>query len=403
MQKRAVRLSLLALLVVTGLGAAFVAWDTHIKIRGGLAREREVDARLDRMSAATASLGASQQAYVAPGQQRGDALTHASVVVQQLYDAIGALRLTARSTEAAGALLSFGQALDTLVNVDDRAREHLREEQQLMTADLVYTEARQAIAEMHAQLDALRKSESRFSETERTGLLARLGSVVGGVTIVWLAVALALVRVPAARSGAPAVVSSDTLVDENAPSATPATSRSVDLNAAAAVCTELSRLTSAAALPPALRRAARVLDAPGVIVWLGAGEELFPASAHGYGPRALARLGPIPRGGDNAAAAAWRTAQSAIVESGDGANGAIVAPLVGRAGCFGVLTAEVRHGREKDEATRAVAAMIAAQLSAVVAPWPGPSEVEESAAEGAGGTEDRPAEPAGSQRTAASA
>jgi hypothetical protein len=148
----------------------------------------------------------------------------------------------------------------------------------------------------------------------------------------------------------------------------------IDLNAAAALCTELSRLTNPAALPPALRRAARVLDAPGLIVWLGAGEELFPASAHGYGPRTLARLGPIPRAGENATATVWRTAQSSVVAGGDGSNGAIVAPLVGRSGCFGVLTAEVRHGRENDEATRAVALMIAAQLSNVVAPWPAPSK-----------------------------
>jgi hypothetical protein len=400
MQKRAVRLTLLALLVLTALGAAYVTWDTHTHIRSGLAREREVDARLDRMTAATAALGASQQAYVAPGQQRGDALTQASVLVQQLYDAIAALRLVARSSEAAPSLLAFGRAMDVLVNADDRAREHLREEQPVMAADLVYTEARHAIAAMHTQLDALRISESRFAEAERNALLAQLASAIGSVVLVWLAGVLALVRVPRVRDTA-AVSVSHGEVDGNAEDRVSVPP--IDLNAAAAVCTELSRLTSAAALPPALRRAARVLDAPGVIVWLGAGEELFPASAHGYGPRALARLGPIPRAGDNAAAAAWRTAQTSIVGGAQGTNGAIVAPLVGRLGCFGVLTAEVRHGRENDEATRAVATMIAAQLSAVVAPWPPPSEEkgpgrDETGAPAPAAIENRPGE-----RTAASA
>ncbi len=399
MQKRAVRLTLLALLVVTGLGAAYLTWEIQSRLRGGLLHERDVDARLDRMTAATAALGASQQAYVAPGQQRGDALTHASVLVQQLYDAIAALRLAARSSEAAASLLAFGQAMDTLVNVDDRARDHLREEQQLMAADLVYTEARQAIASMRAQLDALRASEGRFVEAERNVLLARLATVLGGVAIFWLACVLLLVRVPRARSAEPAVSSGQ--AEGIAPdlSVVPP----LDLNAAASVCTELSRLTNATALPPALRRAARVLDAPGVILWLGAGEELFPASAYGYGPRTLARLGPIPRSGDNAAAATWRTAQSSIVAGMEGANGAIVQPLVGRAGCFGVLTAEVRHGRESDEATRAVAAMIAAQLSVVVAPWPGPSEGEGRDDGAAAAVGDQPAEPTAPQRTAASA
>jgi hypothetical protein len=54
-----------------------------------------------------------------------------------------------------------------------------------------------------------------------------------------------------------------------------------------------------------------------------------------------------------------------------------VAPLMTHSGCFGVLASEVRHGREKDEATRAVATIIAAQLSTLVAPWPAPSTVGE--------------------------
>src|SRR5918997_987523 len=100
MQRRAVRVTILALLLVSALGAAYVTWHTYVRLYADLAAERDMDTRIDRMSEATAALAGAQQAYVAPGQQRGDALTRASVLVQQVYDDIAALRRTARSSDA---------------------------------------------------------------------------------------------------------------------------------------------------------------------------------------------------------------------------------------------------------------------------------------------------------------
>jgi hypothetical protein len=140
----------------------------------------------------------------------------------------------------------------------------------------------------------------------------------------------------------------------------------VDLSRAAAVCAGLARLTDAAALPAVLARAAEVLDAPGLIVWVGAGDQLFPAMAHGYDSRVLSRLGGINRIADNATAQAWREAELRTVPASAGANGAIVAPLIAHDGCRGVLAVEVRHGRERNEAARAVASMFASQLAGLV-------------------------------------
>ena len=196
MQRRAVRLVLLALLLVAGLGAGYLTWDVHAHLRHGLSVEREVEARLDRLSDATASLGAAQQAYVAPGQQRGEALTQASLLIQQLYDDTAALRRVARSNEAAQSLLAFGEAVDVVVKVDDRAREHLRDDEELMAADLVYTEARQTIDAMRSRLSDLKSAESAFAETERGVLLARAAEVFAGVGVIWLGSLLALARRP---------------------------------------------------------------------------------------------------------------------------------------------------------------------------------------------------------------
>jgi hypothetical protein len=158
-----------------------------------------------------------------------------------------------------------------------------------------------------------------------------------------------------------------------APSA-PSPASAIDLEAAALICRDISRVESAAALTDLLGRAADVLDASGLILWIGAGEELFAVTAHGYDPKVVARLGPIGRQANNATATAWRSGTLGTVNGDMMSNGAVVAPMFGVSGCIGVLSAELRHGRESDAATRAVAAMFAAQFATVVSAWPGPSE-----------------------------
>ncbi len=135
------------------------------------------------------------------------------------------------------------------------------------------------------------------------------------------------------------------------------------------MCTDLSRITTTSALPGLLGRAARVLDASGLILWISAGEQLFPVMAHGYSDDMLARMGPIARDTENAAASAWRTGQLAVVPAATGGQGAIVTPLFGLHSCIGVLSAEMRQG-ENSPSVQAVATMIAAQLSTVVPAWP---------------------------------
>jgi hypothetical protein len=154
----------------------------------------------------------------------------------------------------------------------------------------------------------------------------------------------------------------------------------VDLGAAADVCVAISRMTASAELPALLARAASVLDASGVIVWVGGDEELFAAAAHGYDPDVIARLGSIGKSADNATAASWRSGEVRVVPGDIISDGAIVAPMLRPDGCIGVLAAEVHHGRETDAATRAVTVMMAAQLATVVAA--SPPESAEGAGEG---------------------
>ena len=81
----------------------------------------------------------------------------------------------------------------------------------------------------------------------------------------------------------------------------------------------------------------------------------------------VARLPPLARSADNAAATAYRTGQLQIVLARPGSsNGAVVAPLLSADGCVGVISAEIRGGGETSEGVQALAAIFAAQLAGVL-------------------------------------
>jgi hypothetical protein len=144
----------------------------------------------------------------------------------------------------------------------------------------------------------------------------------------------------------------------------------LNFTAVAALCTELSRVDDTTALPPLLERAATLLEAGGVILWIAdaEGRELIPALAHGYPQHLVNRLGAIPRDAENATAAAFRTGLIQTVFGDGSSNGAIAAPLVSGTGCVGVMAAEVKADTEKLEANLAAATILAAQLASLVGP-----------------------------------
>jgi len=154
------------------------------------------------------------------------------------------------------------------------------------------------------------------------------------------------------------------------------------LDAAARVCTDLSRVKDGDQLRDALGRAARVLDASGAIVWIAdaSGRSLKPLLAYGYPEEALRRIPSLPRDADNATAAAWRHAAVQVVDATESAPGAIAVPMLAPHGCTGVLAAEIGHGREASAYTRAVAQIIAAQL-AVLIPSEAPPDTPQDAPE----------------------
>ena len=217
----------------------------------------------------------------------------------------------------------------------------------------------------------------RFLTWMRFGMYALVLSFVGVVMLFYARAARPMVEaepeslsiapvpepmVPAAAAVAPAppVVSPPP----------PPVGLSINLAEAAELCVDLARVMDTRDLPALLGRAARVLDAKGVVLWMADadGVTLRPSLAHGYADKFVARLGTLSADGDSVTSAAFRSLKPQTVHSPTPkGNGAIAVPLITASGCLGVLAAEIRQSKPSGERT-AMARVIAAQFAALVAP-----------------------------------
>ena len=168
----------------------------------------------------------------------------------------------------------------------------------------------------------------------------------------------------------------------------------IDLAAVASLCTELSRVDDTMALPPLLERAATLLDAAGIILWIADpdGRELNRCPG-ARATRSTSSTGSAQSraAAENATAAAFRTGLLQTVYGDGRSTGAIAAPLVTCGGCVGVMAAEVRGDTEKLEANLAAATILAAQLASLV----GPPSVRRRLERSKPPTPDAPTEPSG--------
>jgi len=378
MQKHTNRLLVAAVLVAAGVIGGFFVFDASRAAATADASGNAVAGRVDRMIVTTNDIGSALQAYVAPGQPDQPWRERSALLLKQFGEDAVALRGMLQTGDAAAALDQIDASFKALVMIDSRARGDLQEGQNLLAADLIYGEGHDVIGLLITTLSDLRSSQQTQAASRRASAEQQQWIALGSAAAIWLLGLILLVSGGRRDTAAdrmtrrmPSVVPDSFDVPRLAP---------VDLAAAADVCGALARTTDTAALREVLGRAATVLHARGIIVWMGAGEELFPALSHGYDERAVERLGAIPRHAANATAEAWRTAQMRTVAAGVTAHGAIAAPLSGVAGCVGVLAAEVERGRENEPAVRAVATMIAAQLTGILPAWPAASARPDSPA-----------------------
>ncbi len=387
MRSRAARLTWsVSIWIVFGAVAVVVTLsEQRISQQLGALRTFDVQARLAIDALAGARV--AEQAYIATGQSLSAWVPKVASLTQQASETVDSLRSSAASADGQKALLLAASTITAFGQVDRRTRDYARAGQLLMAADIVFSEGTETSAEAarqietarlaeHQTVDALVASERRL-EAYAIGGSAGLAAVML-VLMAWGPKTKTKAGRAQAADGAPDDTDSflaDSLMlrDSGALKTSPADSphaSALALKATAELCTAMGRVSDLGELTKLLGRAAEVLDASGVIVWVGSagGADLRPVLAYGYPDNMLARLAAVPRSADNAAAAAYRTGELQTVRPRPGTSaGAVVAPLLSAEGCIGAVTAEIRDEREASDRVRAVAALLAAQLAPMLA------------------------------------
>jgi hypothetical protein len=352
-------------------GAAIFVTHTEQQLATRRAALRNFDLRARETVDAIAAARAGQQAYVAAGQDSAFWFSKVDSLVEQSGRAADDLRSTAVSAEARQALIEGGAAITAFGNVDKRAREYVRTGEPLMAGDVVFTEGGATASEAGRRVETARVAEHQAFDADQAlqrRFEAYAAAGAAGFAALVLALLAALSPKPIEQEEtAPAIAPAKVIAPP--PTERPRGSAPA-LRAAADLCTEFGRVNDVADLTGLLGRAARMMDASGVIVWLGDthGSDLRPVLAHGYSEQTLARIPALPRSSDNAAAAAYRTAKLQIVLTRPGTSpGAVAAPIIAPDGCIGALTAEIRDRGETADSVQALAAIFAAQLAGVLA------------------------------------
>jgi len=387
MKSLAVRLLLLAVFVAAGSLAAYFVWTSESQLRRSVDDVRAFDRAALDAQRGVLEMRSAEQAYVAAGQGPQSWITKVAAALDTAKDRLEFLRTHAASSGAQSAVDNATSALQDFEQIDRRARDYVRNGQPLLASDVIFSDGFESTSAVWGSIEAARKAETEQHDAEHASTRRAEAVAIAAATLVALVTILMFFHgsSPAAAdqvdgSAAPVSLkltatptSSDNASRRTAPTRAAKESKpsaSIDLNSVAGICADLAKVMDTRSLPPLLERAAAVLDAPGIVLWIADpdGRELSPIVTHGYPPQIVLRLGTILRDAENATAAALRTSLLQTVATDSVSNGAIAAPLVTPAGCVGIMAAEVRHHGEKDPAKLATASIIAAQLATLVGP-----------------------------------
>jgi hypothetical protein len=427
MSGKSVRLGILmaGLLITAGLGYRAFSAEAVIDRASGDAASQERAAA--QALEAVLDLRASLHAYVAPGQDVSSWAKRAQESIGIIRDQLSALDGALAPEDGA-----LSEALDTvgqLAASERRARGYASRNEVLLAADVIFTEARDHLASTTAQLQAARNTLSAARAAEISSRRQEQALLALAAVAAWIVVALVLLPpVKPAASNDPKIwreelaqaikkpipITPDAAAPlapsapfaPNAPSAPNALSAPqapyapqapvgsgsqaplgsmVPLNAlreTSEIVSDLSTLTDLGALTGTLRRAASVLQATGVIIWVASndGNSLAPVASHGFDEKLVSRIGRISRDSSNLTSAAFRDNVPRVSAATTTAPAALAVALCGPTGPVGVLSVELKQGLEANEQRVALATIFAAQLATLTAPLPSApaAPVEES-------------------------
>jgi hypothetical protein len=422
------------LLLILTLTIAFATIGQDFRFDQALARERTGGLTLAQEFAAIhialSDIRGAQASYVAAGQDATVWMPKVTDLFAQIDAGITRLRQATLSAEARTRYESAATALTDQIAIDARARDHVKSDR-LIAADIIFENAVEGQKRLMAELDAARLLDAQANQARVSRLTQlRFGMNAASLGFVTL---LTVLFGRAVRRETPAVGATATQLEPPQaglmlrpdPKATlhadkPAAEGRLDLKAAAGprggssdlkpgppakagapgrealpprlpaptqppllvppapanlsevaeLCVDLGRVIDSRDVPSLVERAAAVLQAKGVVLWVAdsAGAILRPSITHGYPEKVVARLGPLQIDGDNVTSLAFRSMRpQTMTASAQGAAAAFAVPLLTASGCVGVLAAEVKQEKPASE-TLPLARIIAAQFAALIAP-----------------------------------
>ena len=390
-------LLIIGLLVTAGLGYRAVEDETSLgrADREGVAHDRAAGHALE----ALLDLRASLHAYVAPGQGVPFWSKRAQATLDSLREQL--VVVDAALTPQRASVADTLDAVDKLAAAERRLREHARRGEALLAGDIVFTEVRDLLSESIEQVQTARTTLNAAAKA-RVSALRREQAMLAGVVIgVWAIIASLLVMPtkPVAIKGPgewrndlaatikrPIPKEPETAklkpvepvapaepIAPTEPVAPPPAIPSVPVMAlqeVGEICADLSALADPGALTGALDRAATVLDASGMIVWIASndGNSLSPVASHGFDEKMVSRIGRIPRESANLTAAAFRENVPRVSAATLTAPAALAVALCGPTGPVGVLSVELKSGVPADESRVALTTIFGAQLATLAQP-----------------------------------
>ena len=422
------------LLLILTLTIAFATVGQDFRFDQALARERTSSLALERefaaLEIALSDVRAAQAGYVAPGQDTAGWMSKASELFARIDAGITRLRIGTVNTASRARYEAAAKALTDQIELDTKAREHARSDR-LIASDLIFENAVEGQKRLAGELESGRTIDAEASQA-RVNRLTQLrfgmnAASLGFVTLLTLLFGRAVRRespattVPAAepaqaglmlrpdpkpasgaekgpvqsRTGAKvpaAAAQSDARLRQPAKASAPSRETlplrpspappmtpllpppaPANLTEVAELCVDLGRVIDSRDVPSLVERAAAVLQAKGVVLWVAdsAGAILRPTVTHGYPDKVVARLGPLQIDGDNVTSLAFRSMRPQTMSgTGPGAPAALAVPLLTASGCVGVLAAEVKDVTQDRPATEMLplARIIAAQFAALIAP-----------------------------------
>jgi hypothetical protein len=377
MSKRGLGLVLvLSFAVIASAAAAIQDFRLDDRSAHDIFANQAVIQNIDAAELSVVNLRAAQAAYVAPGQSESFWFKRATDLATDLEQRLNALQSDSAPPAARAHYDAAISTLGTLNGLDQKARDAVNNGDRSLASEVIFADASGLADRLSAELAAAQTEERAGAIVQATARrrerLAVNAAGIGVVLVVALALGVRRRTEPASdtpTAAEPPAIQPEPAAAVTVQAAQPAPRR-VDLSDAAQVCVDLARVLDGQDVPPLLERAARVLDAKGLVLWVADedGSMLRPSLAHGYSDTLLQRLGPLRVSAENMTSTAFRSLQPQTLQArGKGSADALAVPLIAPTGCVGVLAAELMSADAGAE-TLSVAKMFAAQLATIVAP-----------------------------------